>query len=740
MLIMDKITCDLKNCYGIQNFQHEFDFTESNAISIYARNGLMKTSFSKTFKKIQEGKVNDIKDEVFDIPATVDIKIDGNAIQKEDVFVIKSFESYYESNSVASLLVDDDIKGKITSVLKKRDKLLKLLEKYSGLKISKTSLGKKVFELEPQIIRDFAFLENSFLMNVQALTRMNPEIRLDRIKYGNIFDNTVLKKIKTPEFQEKIEAFCVASDGIYASYGFLNKGSFTLPKLKNLSKTLENDRFFVNSNYVYLNGGYEIRTPEELKQKIDEVEEKIKQEPAFQEIEKMLSDSKGIVLKELIENNSEVIPYLKSDKLNDLRKQLWLSYIACEHAAFEELLTEYQSLEKEINEIDLNTTMWKRALDVFEERFTVPYKMKISNLKGAIIGESIPRVEFSFERDGKIAKLERSELESIDILSQGEKRALYLLNIIFDIEMIKDSGRKVLFVIDDIADSFDYKNKYAIVEYLYEMSINSNFRLIILSHNFDFYRTVSTRLALSRGDRLSAEQEGTTIVLKEEKYQDKPFIAWKKDMSLENVLALIPFVRNMIEYGVDKNEANIIGVDSDYLVLTHLLHEKSRTNDITFGTLRTLYKSYLGKDRFKFEIADSEKVIDKIYEIADSIMGSVAQLEHKIILAIAIRHKAEVYMLKEIGSYTGTMMWKVKKNMATGTSNEFIANLDSASNQTRELFGGFKQFGGQEAIRVLDEVNIMTPENIHLNSFMYEPIIDMDINELLNLYHRVKQL
>lgn len=34
----------------------------------------------------------------------------------------------------------------------------------------------------------------------------------------------------------------------------------------------------------------------------------------------------------------------------------------------------------------------------------------------------------------------------------------------------------------------------------------------------------------------------------------------------------------------------------------------------------------------------------------------------------------------------------------------------------------------------------MTPENIHLNSFMYEPLLDMDIQELLNLYSRVKAL
>jgi hypothetical protein len=31
----------------------------------------------------------------------------------------------------------------------------------------------------------------------------------------------------------------------------------------------------------------------------------------------------------------------------------------------------------------------------------------------------------------------------------------------------------------------------------------------------------------------------------------------------------------------------------------------------------------------------------------------------------------------------------------------------------------------------------MTPENIHLNSFMYEPILDMGIVELENLYDKV---
>lgn len=735
---MNKVVCDLTNCYGIQKLHHEFDFSNTNAISIYARNGLMKTSFSKTFRKIQEGKVAEIKDEIFGMPGVADVKVDGNSILPENVFVIKSFESAYESNSVTSLLVNDDIKARISTVLKLKEKFLKLLEKYSGLKITKTSLGKKVYELEPQIVKDFQFEEDSFLLNIKFLDQMRAKVVFSGIKYSNIFDSTVLKKITSAEFQEKIEDFCLASDKIYEKFGFLEKGNFTLPKLKNLSKTLESDSFFVKDNQLYLEGKYEIKEPSELKEKISEIEEKIKAVPVFQEIEKMLSDSKGIVLKELLENNPDVIPYLKIEKLDDLRKELWLTYLECEKDKFEELVDEYKKLEDEIGDIDLDATPWKKALGIFEERFTVPYKMEISNMKGAIIGESIPRVEFSFKRDGQIIKLARTDLENLDVLSQGEKRALYLLNIIFDIEKVKNSGKDVLFVVDDIADSFDYKNKYAIVEYLYEMSTNPNFRLLILSHNFDFYRTVSMRLAIGREDRLTAEIVGNTIVLKQEKYQNQPFVAWKDNLNLVNVVAMIPFVRNMIEFGVDKNVGGITGISSDYVLLTHLLHEKDKTKLIRFSDLKKIYKKYLGIKNFKSDVVESNLVIDEIFNIANRVTNMDVQLEHKIILAIAIRHLAERYMLTEIKKYTGQLTWRVKKNIRTGHVTDFLLYLDSGVNQTRELFNVYKQFGHQYEIKVLEEVNIMTPENIHLNSFMYEPILDMDISELLNLYQKVQ--
>ena len=43
-------------------------------------------------------------------------------------------------------------------------------------------------------------------------------------------------------------------------------------------------------------------------------------------------------------------------------------------------------------------------------------------------------------------------------------------------------------------------------------------------------------------------------------------------------------------------------------------------------------------------------------------------------------------------------------------------------------------------IRILEQVNLMTPENIHLKSFMYEPILDMSNHHLKKLYENVKLL
>ena len=47
-------------------------------------------------------------------------------------------------------------------------------------------------------------------------------------------------------------------------------------------------------------------------------------------------------------------------------------------------------------------------------------------------------------------------------------------------------------MLDDISESFDYKNKYAIIEYISDISEYTDandeklFKVLLLTHNFDF--------------------------------------------------------------------------------------------------------------------------------------------------------------------------------------------------------------------------------------------------------------
>lgn len=64
-------------------------------------------------------------------------------------------------------------------------------------------------------------------------------------------------------------------------------------------------------------------------------------------------------------------------------------------------------------------------------------------------------------------------------LSTGERKALYVLNVIFEIQRRIKDGIETLVVVDDLADSFDYQNKYAIIQYLKDISQDGRFKLII---------------------------------------------------------------------------------------------------------------------------------------------------------------------------------------------------------------------------------------------------------------------
>ena len=97
------------------------------------------------------------------------------------------------------------------------------------------------------------------------------------------------------------------------------------------------------------------------------------------------------------------------------------------------------------------------------------------------------------------------------------------------------------------------KINIAIIEYLYEIALEPNFYMLILTHNFDFHRTVSSRLGIARQNRLMADLNNAALTLEQELYQKQPFEYWRDNPTEKHILALIPFIRNLIEYGKDQD-------------------------------------------------------------------------------------------------------------------------------------------------------------------------------------------
>lgn len=88
---MEKVSVSLDFCYGINKLRYDFDFTGSRAYAIYAPNGAMKTSFSRTFSDIMKSEPS--RDQMFPSRSTNRSITDasGAELSAESVYVIEPY-------------------------------------------------------------------------------------------------------------------------------------------------------------------------------------------------------------------------------------------------------------------------------------------------------------------------------------------------------------------------------------------------------------------------------------------------------------------------------------------------------------------------------------------------------------------------------------------------------------------------------------------------------------------------
>lgn len=707
-----KLKLNLENCYGIGKLQKEFDFSDKNVLLFYAQNGIFKTSFAKTFKNIKDGK--QIKDEIF--PERISkayIEFNGEKINKEDIFVFDSYDREFDSSkSVTTFMASPKLKKEYDEIFSELDKqkksLLKSLKKYTGSS-----------DCEKEILKIFSN-KNLYQILSDNIDFIKEGKENYEFKYHDIFDD----KNKVKEFvdtnKELLQGYFDKYNEILLSSEIFKKtenGEFGTHKIKELQNTLSDDRFFLASHKLLISN-QEITTSENLnnliQNEIDRILENDEIKNKFDDIEKKITKNQNLKdFKEAINANKGIL--LKLINYEEFRKEVIFSYLNKKINEIEDLVSLYENqkekIQKIINNSKLEQESWKKIIEIFNSRFIVPFEVGIENQDDILLKNEVAKFVFKFKDNANEKIVNKEKLE--EILSNGEKRALYILQILFEIEAQKNTNKPILLIFDDIVDSFDYRNKHAVVEYLDDIRENINFKIIIMTHNFDFYRAIArfgaSKFMIHRND----ERE---IVFGRGEYTNEFIKSLKKnDENIKkNFITLIPFVRNILEY--TKNEK-----DKEYLLLTSCLHMKDDTKNIKVEQALNVLKNYI--QEYQANINKDDNLLDFIYGTCDEIANTnninPIELQNKIVLSIGIRLKAEEFMLSKVN-----------------LQNEITRN------QTRNLYNLTKE---QNAINdkqdfIIRKVLAITSDNIHINSFMYEPILDTSIEHLVKLYRDIKEI
>lgn len=721
---MDRVSIDLKHCYGIKALKRDFDFTKTRAYAIYAPNGVMKSSLAQTFADAANGE--DSHDRIFTGRKTFRKIIDetGKDVEGERVLVVLPYDAEFgPTEQTSTLLVD-----------------AKLRKEYEQLHIdiedAKAALLKSIRQ-QASSRRDFEEeIASAFTSGDDfevAVTRIRAELEKQKetpfayVTYDVIFDEKVVTALEKKDLKEAIEDYIRRYNQLLAASTYFKKGTFDYYNAGQIAKSLAANGFFDAKHTVNLkatSGGIiEINTEKELEAVIAKEKEVIIKDKELRKTFDMVSKQleRNVELREFTRYLQENEPLLaRMNNLPKLKEDVLKSYLKVHYSDYEQLMTKYDAAAKRKKEIEdearRQRTQWEEVIAIFNQRFFVPFELEARNRIEVMLGDDqIIDLGFTYIDGKDTAKVEKPAL--MQVLSTGERKALYVLNVIFEIQRRNKGRQETLVVVDDIADSFDYQNKYAIIQYLKDISEDGLFKLIIMTHNFDFFRTIEGRFVRYSNCLMASKNEQGVSLAQAAGIRNVFANDWKGNFFADSKkkIASICFLRNLIEMTTGETDPN-------YQKLTSMLHWKSDSAKIKVSELDAIYNAVCKTEGAS---GNADRLVhDLIREEADNCLVATLglNLENKIVLAVATRLTAERFMIDKL------------------RDDKFVAGIQF--NQTQALIEKYKErFPKQEeAIKCLDRVALMTPENIHVNSFMYEPIVDMSDEHLKRLYSDVKKL
>lgn len=716
------------NGFGILKLDIEHTNTfEQNAI-IYSSNGTFKSSFSHAFHHLSLGTGDTVTDRLnidkttngFKCKIEIDGKIYGETDQIPNLIVysreLNEDSNWMKEDTVNQLIVSKEYKKE----LEKINKSISSIRGYFDAQIKSNKLD-TILQSNTEAMKfdDFTSLDD-LIQNIEDLEN------LEEIDFPKEFDLKKLSQkayaaIDTKDFESSAKSLVNYVEkeikGRFFDKDFGIDGSLSIVKefqkinfLNQYRKIVLIDRE-TSEEYIFDD---HIKFAEFINLEIEKI---IGSNPEIKKQKESLDKVIGNTVESgKIKENLKDLEWIKfysngrKNIIHSALKRILDKETILNHK--NELIGQRKNVRALEKKVVGEKTDFETALNIHKLRFKPPFSISIENKMNTILNLSLP--EFII-KPNKNLESKKDYNETRTILSTGERNAFDIINLIVKYETIANK-KKAIVILDDIVESFDYGNRIAFIEYIKEMNDYGS-KVIVLTHNFEFYRTLTKRLdkvfkqfSCYNTNGLITITKGTDLYFKNGsmfKISDRSNESHRNLTFEESFISSLPFVREVSEF-TDTEEK-----------YTDLFHIKEVSKNITVSQVINDIKSSF----FKYEICDSAKsllTLDKNYydfvietceNVSKKQIGNF-DIYRKIILAIGCRIKVEKLMIND----------------------DYTLLHDITKDQTRKLYKKIGLGLTEEFSGIVERVLLCTSEFIHLNAFLYEPLVDIPPSELVMLF------
>jgi len=695
-----------ENAFGIKKLSVNLPGS-GNAIencAIYASNGVFKSSFSNAINSLAKDNGDAIEDRltgnkfIYDITvgtSTIDDYLKNILVFSKDIY--DSISLHEMQNPLSRLTTGN---AEIEKLLVVEGKFLEYKKMFEGI-IKKSGFTPdfvySLFGLSNSAENIVLFIE--LLRKISAVQSING---IEKLK-AKTLTTKVGDALDKEDLQVKFKSYSEYVNNQLSSIFFDDK--FNDTTVTGFIKVLESTSF-INSDknrYIVVNGT-EYKDIDSFKKAVDNQIKKIIDDPKAKELivefEKNLGTSKEAQdIKVQIKDDTDIARLLSHGRKNLVLSNLKVNFID----DIDRIIDDLYQLKSEVDEIlliaDKSVTNFEVALQIFKKRFNSIFDVRIKDKGLTVLGRNAPVLIFSHNSE-PTANVDEQTLNKI--LSSGEKTTLNIIKFIVEYELIKNN--KPIIILDDIIETFDYANRYAFMQYINEMVKNKG-NVVLLTHNYEFYRSSIKRCNLVPLVATLNKSKKAVSINKNSRLLFDPYRA-SESPDITKLIFSIPFARE-ISILTDKCQNQFLPY----------LHFTKETNLKSLSDLHTCVNEIFPKTIL--DPIPTESYYEKLMSLCEYYSSrefDTFDMEAKIILSIGIRMLFEKLIIGE----------------------DFTKVEGIVENQTRVLLDTYKEQLNENVIAVGEDVCLITPEFIHINSFMYEPLIDIDSHKIKQLYISIK--